>query len=176
MLLALKTILIDFVSDSDIPNNFSIYFNTFRHLTGPVDFHFGPKKGRNQRFWSKNGGSRSIIWIPNDLDRLYRWLGHPYWLFYGLQNIWAPYRTCEPSFPAQNGPKIGIFGQKGRLKVDNLDSKWFWSTLLVVQTSLLTFLRIPIYLGPLPDLWTLISGPKWVKKLYFWSKMAAQGR
>ena len=77
-LFGFQMILIDFISDSNIPIDFSMDSNIFRPLTGPLGFHFGPKKGRKSVFLVKIGGSRSIIWIPNDFDRLYWWFKHPY--------------------------------------------------------------------------------------------------
>ena len=71
-------ISIDFIGGSDIPVDFSMDYKIFGPLTGPVGLHFGPKKGRKSVFSIKNGGSKSIIWIPNDFDRLYWWFRDPY--------------------------------------------------------------------------------------------------
>ena len=40
-----KIVLIDFVSDFDISNEFSQESNTFRVVTGPLDFNSGAKNG-----------------------------------------------------------------------------------------------------------------------------------
>ena len=42
----LNTILIDFISGSYIANDFSMNFDQFIPIPGPLDLHFGPQKGR----------------------------------------------------------------------------------------------------------------------------------
>ena len=60
----------------------------------------------------------------------------------------------------QKRPEINYFHKKWRLKVDNLDQKWFESIFMIVCTSLQTILTISIHLHPSSDLQTFISGPK----------------
>ena len=46
-------------------------------------------------------GSRSIIWILNDLDPLHWLIRYPLLLFYWFQCIQVPHLTCGPSFRAR---------------------------------------------------------------------------
>ena len=43
---ALKTILIYFINGSDISKDFSMNFDKFIPLAGPLDLHFGPQKAQ----------------------------------------------------------------------------------------------------------------------------------
>ncbi len=65
-------------------------------------------------------------------------------------------------------------GQKWRLKVNNSDSKSFWSTLLVYCISLMTSLWISVHSGTSLGMWTFISGPKMTENRDYWSKWRLQ--
>ena len=73
-------ILIGYISDYYIFNNFSMNSNNYSPLTEssePFDFldTFEPENSqkcpKNQYFPSKNSGLMSIIWIKKTFDRLY---------------------------------------------------------------------------------------------------------
>ena len=110
-----------------------------------------------------------------DLDPLYWLIRYPLLLFYWFQCIRVHHLICGPSFRAHKRLKIVIFGQNRRLKVHNMNFKWFGSTLLVNSISLVAFLLISVHLGTSLDLWTFISGPQKAKNRYIWSKSTAQG-
>ena len=60
----------------------------------PEKHNFCPKSARKTLFFTKNGGSRSIIWIRNDLNRLLWHFVHPYiqffWISYPLSRLEIP--------------------------------------------------------------------------------------
>ena len=81
------------------------------------------------------------------------------WISVHPRAIW----TGGPSFRAQNRWIFTYFCQIWCLKVNNLNSKWYWSTLLVKRISHVTFRLISLYFRPWIDLYTFFSGPKWLK-------------
>ena len=64
-----KIVLIEFVSDFDISNEFSQESNTFRVVTGPLDFNSGAKNGLKSIYLVKKERARSMIWFQNSYDR-----------------------------------------------------------------------------------------------------------
>ena len=83
-------------------------FHPFSPFPEPVDLHFRPKMARTGQksiIFTKNGGSRSIIWIRNDLNRLLWHFVHPYRNFNNFLSICTIHWTHRPSIRAQKGPK-----------------------------------------------------------------------
>ena len=64
-----KIVLIDFVSDFDISNEFSQESNTFRVVTGPLDFNSGAKNGLKSIYLVKKERARSMIWFQHSYER-----------------------------------------------------------------------------------------------------------
>ena len=98
------------------------------------------------------------IHLINCIGRLY--------IVYDFYVNFTASRCLNGPLDLQFGPKNDenqYFCLKWRLKAQILISKWFWSTLLVECTSLMTFILISSDPGASMHLWTFISGPKITK-------------
>ena len=149
-----------------MPCCFSIDVSKFGFLAKSVDLHFGPQKwlkiiifGQNRRLKVHNMYFKWLgsILLVNSISLVAFLLisVHPgtsldLWTF-----IWA-YKRLKPVYLIRSQ----------RLKVHNMNFKWFGSTLLVNSISLLSFYRFQCIWVPhytcRPSFWA----QKWLKSLY----------